>query len=296
MSKVNRVLMSLILATFFFTISFGLLYAQNPVEVGEIRAYAGSTIPSGWLKADGLCYAGSGYSELYIVISTTYGTDGAGRFCVPNLSAKVIIGTSATYTRSMAGGEISHTLTITEMPPHHHHIDGYGPALAYGSTYYLPYNPGATYVDLYSTNNTGGGQAHNNMMPYLPLFYMIAYRTITSTGGSMYPTNYDILAVISNTNHLTVTTILSGTSYYSNGILYFNPFTAFDPIRTITGLMVLLLIGVGLGKPTSFIIVWIGLALFGFFSYDIPVYWNWIIIMLSSSFIIYLFLHKMKKV
>jgi microcystin-dependent protein len=294
MSKVNRVLMSLILATFFFTISFGLLYAQNPVEAGEVRAYAGNTIPIGWLNANGTCYNGSNYSELYTAISVTYGTDGVGRFCVPNLNGKVIIGASATYTRGVTGGEISHTLTITEMPAHAHYLYSSAAILGGGSSYAdigrVPNNIG------YSTLSSGGDRAHNTMMPYSSLFYMIAYRTITVSGGSMYPTNYDILAVISNTNHLTITTILSGTSYYSNGILYYNPFSAFDPIRTITGLMVLLLIGVGLGKPTSFIIVWIGLALFGFFSYDIPVYWNWIIIMLSSSFIIYLFLHKMKKV
>jgi microcystin-dependent protein len=288
--------MSLILATFLFITSFGFLYAQNPVEAGEVRVYAGSTIPIGWLNANGTCYDGSSYFELYTAISTTYGTDGIGRFCIPNLNGKVILGASSTYTRGITGGEISHTLTITETPAHTHTV--YGNLLTYsggGGSIRQPVSL-AFGVNNVDAGLRGGGGSHNTMMPYSSLFYIIAYRTITTTGGSMYPTQYDILAVISNTNHLTVTTILSGTSYYSNGVLYYNPFSAFEPIRTITGLMVLLLVGVGLGKPISFIIVWIGLALFGFFSYDIPVYWNWIIIILSSSFIIYLFLHKMKKV
>ncbi len=61
------------------------------------------------------------------------------------------------------GGAEKHVLTIEEMPPHDHEIDGkFGGNRAtsgFGST---PDAPGTL-----TTGETGGGEAHNNMPPYI---------------------------------------------------------------------------------------------------------------------------------
>ncbi len=53
--------------------------------IGEVTTYAGSTAPSGWLRADGSAVSRTTYSALYAVVGTTYGVgDGTSTFNLPN--------------------------------------------------------------------------------------------------------------------------------------------------------------------------------------------------------------------
>ena len=56
----------------------------NPI--GSVQAFAGSTIPTGWLLCDGSAVSRTTYAALFAVIGTTYGTgNGSTTFNLPNL-------------------------------------------------------------------------------------------------------------------------------------------------------------------------------------------------------------------
>ena len=72
------------------------------------------------------------------------------------------------YSAGAKGGEATHTLTVSEMPSHYHNSQGWA-RLSGGSN-----GNQALLADGIDTNlhtlSTGGGQAHNNMPPYLAVY------------------------------------------------------------------------------------------------------------------------------
>jgi hypothetical protein len=63
--------------------------------VGSINAYGSSTAPAGWLLCDGKNYSRTDYSDLYAIIGTTYGSNSANDFKVPNISSSNYINSSS---------------------------------------------------------------------------------------------------------------------------------------------------------------------------------------------------------
>ena len=81
---------------------------------------------------------------------------------------RFLLASGNTYTNGETGGEATHTLTIDEMPSHNHEPI----SLAYGNPNTAP--QGLNYAENGVGKQTkgwlssaGGGQAHNNMPPYL---------------------------------------------------------------------------------------------------------------------------------
>jgi microcystin-dependent protein len=142
----------------------------NRVPPGLIATWSGSlgTIPTGWQLCDG-----------------TNGT--------PNLRDKFLIGAGTTYAVSDVGGEATHTLITTEIPAHVHYggmtdqgvstqgdanitivdvVENYAGSVGAGKAIGFAYGTDSGYDNIYLSNSTGSGDAHNNLPPYYALAFI----------------------------------------------------------------------------------------------------------------------------
>ena len=88
------------------------------VPAGCVQAYAGNTLPNGWLLCDGSAVSRTDYAELYSVIGDTYGAgDGTSTFNVPNLTDKFIQGNAVAGTEHSAGLPNIEGLFSSTVPP-----------------------------------------------------------------------------------------------------------------------------------------------------------------------------------
>ena len=81
---------------------------------------------------------------------------------------RFLLASGSSYTNGNTGGEATHTLTVNEMPSHQHEVN-IGVALNLNTDKGLVPGHAPSCQDNISRNtaSVGGGQAHNNMPPYL---------------------------------------------------------------------------------------------------------------------------------
>lgn len=146
--------------------------------VGEVIMYAGADLPSGYLRCDGAAVSRTAYSRLFAVIGTTYGAgNGSSTFNLPDFRGRGPMGhhpgDGIFGIVGAAGGARTHTLTVSEMPAHKHTLTYYGSIG--GTTYQGVQGPNTSVVggDSRAVGNTGGGDAHNNLQPYMTVPFLI---------------------------------------------------------------------------------------------------------------------------
>jgi microcystin-dependent protein len=143
---------------------------------GVIKQFAGVTAPNGYFICDGSAKSRSTYASLFSVVGTIYGIgDGSTTFNIPDLRTKVPVGYSSGDPNFGAlgdtGGEVSHTLTVNELPPHNHPINAALSDFTGGGVTEIFQSSGPNV----NTGNTGGGAAHNNLQPFLTVNHIIKY-------------------------------------------------------------------------------------------------------------------------
>ena len=159
------------------SISVGGVSVVSPA--GTVVQYAGCSAPSGWLLADGSAVSRTTYATLYTALGTTYGSgDGSTTFNLPNLKGKVPVGRNSSETEfdtlGETGGAKTHTLTTSEMPAHTHGLKGdANNAAPNGGASEFSLGPAIAYTNTLVSLSTGGGGAHNNLQPYIVLYYII---------------------------------------------------------------------------------------------------------------------------
>jgi len=160
--------------------------------VAEVRIFAGNFAPRNWAFCDGQLLPIAQNTALFSLVGTTYGGDGVSTFALPNLQGRAAMhaGSGPGLTsRSLGenGGAETVTLTAQQLATHQHALganqssgandDDPGPTAVPGASVGMNlYGVASNPVDMADgvVDSTGGGQAHNNMQPYLVLNYIIA--------------------------------------------------------------------------------------------------------------------------
>ena len=109
---------------------------------------------------------------IYLSVNNTNPSSLFGFGTWERIEDRFLLGASSTYVAGTTGGETSHILTVDEMPSHSHTF----------LRHQFDRNDDDNGTDVYGANNktlpqvnattdaAGGGQAHNNMPPYLVVY------------------------------------------------------------------------------------------------------------------------------
>lgn len=166
--------------------------------LAEIRIFPFNFPPKGWAWCNGQLMPISQNTALFSLLGTTYGGDGKTTFALPNLqgSAPMHPGQGpglSLHDLGESGGSETVTLLQSEIPAHSHSVIAQVPpadtnlpsgtvlarASIGGVTPFLP-PAGAPLVSMSPSAiaPAGGSAPHNNMQPYLTLYFNIALQGV----------------------------------------------------------------------------------------------------------------------
>lgn len=170
---------------------------------GTIVAFAGATVPNGWVLCNGATYDSKEsdgttdtiYAALNTVLGGRYGQDGT-KFNVPDLSGRVVIGVNkmggigadvlTSHTADSLGDKVgneTYKLTTNQMPSHKHtYSDNYFLfSTIYGASSIKitsgdtvqPIGTSTTIDPEIETDATGGTDSFSLMQPSFAMYYII---------------------------------------------------------------------------------------------------------------------------
>jgi microcystin-dependent protein len=157
--------------------------------LGEIRMAAFDYAPTGWALCNGQLLTIAENQPLFALIGITYGGDGKTTFALPDLQGRIAFdqGTNIfgdSVVNGVTGGVETVTLTVEEIPAHNHTLavdsalgNKIGPSLGMWAGSALDQYSSAqptTPMSPLALKPAGGGEAHDNMPPYLVVNFIIA--------------------------------------------------------------------------------------------------------------------------
>lgn len=167
--------------------------------IGQIEFFAFEFAPKGWAQCNGELLSVSSNQALFALLGTSFGGNGTTTFALPDLRGRIVTGPvtgpGSGIPLGGMGGEETHQLLQTEMPPHNHNLMADGQTAGSSNTGTPAANTvlGTTYditgggsVSVYASgapNGTmapetvaiaGAGAKHENRMPFVVLNPCIA--------------------------------------------------------------------------------------------------------------------------
>lgn len=154
--------------------------------------YTNSDPNANWMIQDGRAISRTTYATLFALLGITFGAgNGTTTFNIPNRQGRVPVGRDAGQTEfdtiGETGGAKTHTLSISEMPSHRHTASSIVAGL-FGLIRRSIVGESNTVASVDSTGSgtepdilttpaaiplEGGGQAHNNLQPYIVVNFII---------------------------------------------------------------------------------------------------------------------------
>jgi len=160
--------------------------------VAEVRIFPFNFAPKGWAFCDGQLLPISQNTALFSLVGTYYGGDGKSTFALPDMQGNAPIhagqgpGLSEYFLGQMSGSDTV-TLLDSEIPGHSHSLSASAeagdtnlPAGNFTGSGSSIYAPAANLVGMspQSLSPAGGSLPHNNLMPYLTLYFNIALQGV----------------------------------------------------------------------------------------------------------------------